>query len=76
MNSVTERAAPRTNGSMRWIPLALLVACTHGHDDVVVGVGSDYVVKQMPTSPDLDVLFVIGNSASDATTSRPCSRRS
>ena len=62
MNSVMDRAVSRTNGSMRWIPLALLVACTHDHD-VVVGAGSDYVVKQMPTSPDLDVLFVIDNSA-------------
>ncbi len=50
---------------MRWIPLALLVACTHDHDVVVGGAGTWTAVVEatMLTRPDLDVLFVIDNSA-------------
>ncbi|HEX4453602.1 MAG TPA: hypothetical protein VH143_22175 [Kofleriaceae bacterium] len=54
---------------MRWITAALvLAACTHDHN-IIVGSGSssnDMVIKQFPTSPDLDVLFMVDNSSSTA----------
>jgi hypothetical protein len=63
---VTESARMRINDSMRCLSIALiLAACTHDH--VIVGSGDGsaaLVVKQVPTSPDFDVLFVIDNSSS------------
>src|SRR6185312_6306534 len=57
MTSVTDRGRARTNTSMRRFILVLLVAsCTREH--ILVG--------DAPTSPNLDVLFMIDNSASTA----------
>jgi len=61
-----DRGAPRTNSIMRWLMFGLLaLSCTNDHT-VLVGSSSSTVVKMTPTSPDLDVLFVIDNSASTA----------
>ena len=47
---------------MRWSVLAILAfACDH---TVTVGSNPTRILKQVPTSPDLDVLFVIDNSSS------------
>ena len=65
MIAVTDRARARTNGSMRWIASVLVIAaCTHDHDVVVGSSSNDMVIKQFPTSPDLDVLFMVDNSSS------------
>ncbi|HEY1551116.1 MAG TPA: hypothetical protein VGG28_24975 [Kofleriaceae bacterium] len=50
---------------MRWITIVLvLAACTRDHN-VIVGSGAgDMVIKQFPTSPDLDVLFMVDDSSS------------
>jgi hypothetical protein len=67
MIGVTDRASMRTNGSMRWITTVLVIAaCTHDHNVIVGSSSDDMVVKQFPTSPDLDVLFMVDNSSSTA----------
>lgn len=48
---------------MRWSTIALVLCCACDHT-VSVGEGPATILKQFPTSPDLDVLFVIDNSAS------------
>ncbi len=67
MIRVTDRERDRTNGSMRLITAALvLAACTHDHNVIVGSSANDMVIKQFPTSPDLDVLFMVDNSTSTA----------
>lgn len=66
MIDVTDREPVRTNSVMRLLMLGLLAfSCTHDHT-VLVGAGSTTVNKEVITSPNLDVLFVIDNSASTA----------
>jgi hypothetical protein len=67
MIAVTDRERARTNGSMRWITIALVIAaCTRDHNVIVGSSSDDMVIKQFPTSPDLDVLFMVDNSSSTA----------
>jgi hypothetical protein len=67
-HAVTDPAPARTNVSMRpYLLLLLAAACTHDHDVIIGSAGGNAtILKQMPTAPDLDVLFVIDNSASTA----------